>query len=509
MTTNPKIEQPPKCPPSPDGQHYFPQLSVNEWQTWCEHCKANAIIVGGEVLYVPTPLQAEYHSRTEPNVLLWGNRGGGKSFCGRWDAHMRALATPNFKYCILRRTFPELQSSHLNDLPDEMFKLGGDYHSTNHIARYHNGSLGFFRHCATDEHVLKLLSAEFHLMFFDEVSTFSWEMFTKLAASVRVKKDSGLLGMVRAATNPLGVSAEYVNRYWVLRDIEPDEDPHYNPNDWYDVKAQLDSNPYVDHEQYKKRFGTGMPSHVRKAWVDGEFGLENSLFDVFPTRDGKPYHYTPDVDLFSLAKNAQIYRAFDMGYFPDPAYCCWIAHLGHRFIVFHEKYWYKTIVEDIAKDILEIDKNLGVSRVVDCFCDPTIDIKTGADIYTMKDKFEMNGVPMTTSINSREHYAAAIHSALGEEAEPGIPRLQIYFDGRRKGCGYLAKTLPLQRFDPDHPLRLADHPDDHPTVALAYFLISSGALEQKGKISFSKPKKWMVEKKDRFTLGNESVRERK
>ncbi len=423
---------------------------------------------------------------------------------------MRALATPNFKYCVLRRTFPELQSSHLNDIEDEMFKLGGDFHDTKHIARYPNGSLGFFRQCASNEHVMKLLSAEFHLMFFDEVSTFDWETFTKLAASVRVKKESGLIAMVRAATNPLGISADYINRYWVLKDVENEDDPDYNPNDWHSIHANVDTNPYVDQEQYRKRFGVGMPAHVRKAWVDGEFGLENALFDVFPTKNGEPYHYIPEVDLFNLTKNAQIYRCFDMGYFPDPAYCCWIAHLGHRFIIFHEKFWYKTIVEDIAKEILEIDKAIGVSRVVDTFCDPTIDIRTGADIYTMKDKFEANGVPMTTSINSREHYASALHSALGEEAEPGIPRMQIYVDEKkRRGCVYLAKTLPLQRFDPDHPLRLADHPDDHPSVAVAYFLISSGALEQKGKLNFSKPKPWMIDKSDRFVLGRESVRERR
>lgn len=347
-------------------------------------------------------------------------------------------------------------------------------------------------------------------MFFDEISTFEWEMFVKLAASVRVKKDSNLIGMVRAATNPLGTSAEHINKYWVLKDITVDDDPDYNKNDWYDIHANVDTNPYVDQEQYRKRFGTGMPAHVRKAWVEGEFGLENALFDVYPTRNGQPYHYLPLADIPGLVKNAQIYKAFDMGYFPDPAYCIWIAHLGHRFIAFHEKYWYKSTVELIAEDIKEIDKALGITNVVETFCDPTIDINTGADIYTMKDKFEINGIPMTTSINNREHYAAAIHSALGEEAEPGVPRLQILYNGKRLGCPYLAKTLPLQRFDPKHPLRLADHPDDHPSVALAYFLISSGSLDQKGRATPSKPKPWMIEKHspDNFVLGSESVKDR-
>src|SRR5689334_10950595 len=160
-----------------------------------------------EVLYDPHPKQLDFHLRTEPNVLFYGGRGSGKSAALRWEAHMRALAHPGFKYAILRRTYPELQNSHLRDVPREMKKLGGSFHYTNREAIYPNGSVGVFTHCATPEDALNLLSAEFAWMGFDELSTFDWEMFLKLAASVRVTEDSGLIAMVRAATNPLGPSA--------------------------------------------------------------------------------------------------------------------------------------------------------------------------------------------------------------------------------------------------------------------------------------------------------------
>ena len=402
-----------------------------------------------------------------------------------------------------------------------MQKLGGKYNQTAHIAYYPNGSTGFFSHCSTEQDVLNLLSAEFHLMFFDEISTFEWGMFTKLSASVRVKEGSGLIGMIRAATNPLGISAENINRYWVLKDIEPEEDEYYDKTKWYDIKANLDDNPYVDRKQYLAQLaGKGMPAHVRRAWIEGEFGLENALFEVYPTKmdqDGHkyPYHYIDQLDISSLVKNAQIYRAFDMGYFPDPAYCVWIAHLGHRYIAFHEKFWYKTIVSDIATEIKEIDARLGITRVVTTFCDPTIDIKTGADVHTMKDTFEMNGIPMECSVNNREHYAHAVHTALSEVAEEAditqdkyaVPRLQIYTNGRYKGCPYLAKTLPLQRYDEKHPLRLADHPDDHPTVSLAYFLISTGSLERTQILSPNKIRPWMKAKPGSVQyLGSSNVR---
>lgn len=467
-----------------------------------------------QVLYEPTAKQLEFHSRLEPNVLFWGGRGSGKSMALRWEAHARALAQPGFKYLILRRTYPELEKSHLTFMAEEMRRLGGTYNKTEKIAYYPNGSTGRFSHCAGEEDVLNLLGAEFFWMGFDELSTFEWDMFTRLASSVRVTKGSGLIAMVRATTNPLGPSAEEILHYFVDKDVEPEVDPDYNPQDWYSIKANADENPYLDLAQYKKRF-SGLAEHVRKAWVDGDFVLENALFDVIPQRqvmyevDGQtvfekvPYHYLDTLYLDEIVKKAQIYRAYDHGYMPDPAICLWIAHLGNRYVVIHEKSWLKTVVSDIALDIRQETERLGIQRVVTTYCDPSIDIHTGADVRTIKDIFEMHGVPMECSVNSRELYAAAIHQALSSEAEPNVPKLQIWV----RGAPYLAKTLPKQRYDPKHPLRLADNKQDHAAVALAYFLISTGSMDRYGLTEQRSVRPWMKQKAgDRWVLGRDAVK---
>lgn len=190
--------------------------------------------------------------------------------------------------------------------------------------------------------------------------------------------------------------------------------------------------------------------------------------------------------------SVRIYRAFDLGFSPDPAYCIWIAHLGTRFIAFKEKLWYKTVASDIAKDMLAESDGMQISMT---YCDPTMALKTAADIRTIKDIFEDNGIPMEESINNREHYAHAVHTALAEEINIGdsqnpimLPRLQIL----KHGCPYLIKTLPQQRYDPKHPLRMADNKNDHAVIALAYFLISSGSFEHKGNsLSLFKIPRWM------------------
>ena len=330
------------CKLSPDGRHKFTLPSIN-----CDWCGFGSVTVNGEVLYVPTEKGIEYHQRTESNVLFYGGRGSAKSTTGRWDAHMRALSIPNYKYVILRRTYPELEKTHLHALPREMKMLGGTYNITKHIANYPNGSTGFFSHCNTEEDVLNLLGSEVYLALFDELSTFLWEHFIKLASSVRAPQNVACGALVRALTNPMGMSAAKIQEYFVDKNVDPEEDHDYNPYDWYAIKANLEDNPYLPIE-YKKRF-SALPAHVRKAWVDGEFSMENALFDFKPTIEGAPYHVIHEIDLPKIIKNATIYRAIDSGWFPDPTIILWIAHLGNRHIVFHEKLLYRTTAAETAE----------------------------------------------------------------------------------------------------------------------------------------------------------------
>lgn len=238
-----------------------------------------------------------FHQSHKKNLLAYGNRGGGKSLLLRFDAHMRALSAPHCNLILVRKTYPQLMQSHLIHIDDEMKMLRGRYNKSEHIAYYPNGSRLFFSHVASEGDALNLLSAEFLAAYFDELSTIPWDFFVKLCASVRVKAGSGLMGVVRAATNPLGPSAAELFTYFVNRDVEPEDDPDYNPEDWDAVKIQMADNPHIDKEDYIKRFG-GMASHLKKAWLEGEFALENQLFDFSPyTRDGSPWHVCDELPI--------------------------------------------------------------------------------------------------------------------------------------------------------------------------------------------------------------------
>ena len=252
------------------------------------------------VLYEPTSdKHLWFHQTNIKNVCAYGNRGGGKSHLLRFDAHMRALSAPNANLILVRRTYPELMRSHLLHIETEMKMLGGTYHKTDHIASYPNGSKLFFSHVATEADSLNLLSAEFIAAYFDELSTIPWDFFVRLCASVRIGgklKDMGLIGVVRAATNPLGPSAAEVFSYFVNKDVDPEDDPDYDSRDWGAIKIQMEDNAHIDIEDYKKRFA-GMPSYLKKAWLEGEFSLENQLFDFRPKKDGQEYHVISSIPM--------------------------------------------------------------------------------------------------------------------------------------------------------------------------------------------------------------------
>jgi len=199
---------------------------------------------------------------------------------------------------------------------------------------------------------------------------------------------------------------------------------------------------------------------------------------------GRPYHYLQELPQVGghglLALDAdrrlilgwlQIFRAFDMGFYPDPAVCVWLAVWGRRILAFHEETWFRTPAADLAVRMRETTTEwTGSPNVAMTYVDPKIAEQKG--IVTVMDVLELHGVPCEPSINDRILYADAIHGLLGEEIEPGVPRFQIY----EPGCPMLAKYLPKMRWDESNPRKMADHKFDHWPIALAYFAISSGVL---------------------------------
>jgi hypothetical protein len=423
---------------------------------------------------------------------------------------MRALAFPGFTYLIVRRTIPELKKSHLkpNFVPREMRIFGGTFHKTDNIAHYPNGSIGFYSHCETEDDMMKLLGSEYDAIYFDEISTFTWSMITRITSCLRVREGSGLLAIVRGGTNPIGVGASDVKRYFITKDVNLEDDPEYDPKDFEAIKTTLDDNPHIDRDQYIKTLQR-LPEHLRRAWLDGEWIVEGAYFHDFrPMKGGVPWHVAdtyPRIKESSLAdwdshKWIQIYRAFDWGFAPDPAVCLWVASLPvGRSFVFKERTWRSTTARQVAKDIAEDSYGM---HIVETYCDPTIFYGSEATEFTsIGDIMAMNGVSMTPGKNDRAAIGYAIHEQLNTVLSDGLPQLQIY----GFGCPQLCRTIPEMQTHKTHPERIADG-NDHYVISLGYYC--------QGRVGVSKEyvkpviPRWMQmqNKSTQYRLGSESMR---
>src|SRR5881396_2668393 len=76
--------------------------------------------------YAPFPRQGEFHKSPAKYRLFGGAAGPGKTKALLWEAICQANAYPRVDTLLLRRTFPELESSLLTyfrrDVPRELYK---------------------------------------------------------------------------------------------------------------------------------------------------------------------------------------------------------------------------------------------------------------------------------------------------------------------------------------------------------------------------------------------------
>ncbi len=478
--------------------------------------------------------QFDYITAEEPNVFLYGDRGGGKSVVGRWSMHGLAMSYPGYRYAVLRTSFPELIKNHLIYLKAEMKALGGTFNGSKYIAEYPNGSLGFYMQCETLDQAKNALGVEMMAVLFDEAPTFDWEHVMMISSSVRVPADSGLTPLKRFNGNPIGPSIEELWKYFIDKDVDLQEDPGYRPQDWRAIRISHRDNVKLDVEAYRRQLGVGLPEAIRKAWLDGERFDARTLFKVKPTvfipsrpdldpkaektPDDKEiaYHIIEDLpqaidgngkpaDILELPW-VRIQGFYDDGYI-DPAYMGWAANIGQQLIVFNERVWTYTNSPDIAEGILEASTILTADGkpyqlpLKTIYADPVISkestaVQSTQEVMQSVWKCMVHGnvrkrccdkaraLNFEPSTNSRELFASAVNRLLQAEIAPNVPKIVFLKPNpdseagekliRRGivGCPYLIRMLPKMQFDVNDARKMADHKHDHPVVALAYLALS-------------------------------------
>lgn len=443
--------------------------------------RSNCVAVKGAdgksvVLYEPMDdprcNQAAFHASNTPNLLALGTRNTGKTTMLRWDVIIRCLMYPGFKALIIRRKITDLRKSHLRFIDAEMKMLGcGRYRDTTHDVMFDNGSFIQFSHCENMKDVNDYLSSEWDYIGFDELPTFTLDMFLLISAAARSPNNKPYKALVRGCGNPAGAGAAWVKQWFIDKNVNLADYPDYVPEDFEMQFSSLEGNKYVDRVEYEKRLKNA-PAHIRRAWLLGEFVIEGAYFEDFEKQrqvggQTVPWHciqtmptWKGESSLLSLPW-IRVYRSLDWGYFPDPWVCHWHLVLPNKHkITFKERQGTRMLAADVAT---LIKKQSDGMSVVDTFADPTMFIKTGNAPYSIAEIFEQNGVPLTPSQNDRELYGYVLHDMMNTIIDDH-PSWQIV----EPACPELVRTIPLLQMDSNDARKIADGPD-HWAISCAYF----------------------------------------
>jgi phage terminase large subunit len=235
--------------------------------------------------YQAFPRQRQFHSSPAKYRLFGGAAGPGKTKALLWEAIGQAQEVAGCDTLLLRRTYPELESSLLayfrRDVPRSMYK---SYNQSKHLVTWTNGSTTKFGHCRCENDVYQYQGAEFLFIGIDELTHFTlkqWQFLTsRNRCPARVYsngKNAGkrIVPCMAGATNPGNIGHAWVKALWVDH-VPPAgfEQPHrYDPNDYDFIRARLDDNPiYADDAEYRRTLET-LPEHLRRAFLEGDWNV--------------------------------------------------------------------------------------------------------------------------------------------------------------------------------------------------------------------------------------------
>src|SRR5260221_14307146 len=132
--------------------------------------------------YTPFHQQELFHKSRAKYRLFGGAAGPGKSKALLAETIGQALEVAGSDTLLLRRTFPELESSLLTyfrrDVPRDLYR---SYNEAKHVVTWTNGSTTRFGYCRNESDVYQYQGAEFLFIGIDELTHFTlkqWQFLT-------------------------------------------------------------------------------------------------------------------------------------------------------------------------------------------------------------------------------------------------------------------------------------------------------------------------------------------
>ncbi len=226
------------------------------------------------LLYSAFPKQTEFHVCDAKYRLFGGAAGPGKSKALLMEAIKQANDCAGANTLLLRKTFPELESSLLlyfrRDVPRELYR---SYNEAKHTVTWLNGSTTRFGYSQTENDIYQYQSSEFLFIGIDELTHFTLRQWQFLTSRNRCPV-SGSRPCMAGATNPGNIGHAWVKALFIDKQPAPGMDAReYDPADYAFISARVWDNPiYANDASYLKTLQQ-LPDYFRRAFLDGDWSV--------------------------------------------------------------------------------------------------------------------------------------------------------------------------------------------------------------------------------------------
>ena len=421
----------------------------------------------------PSPRQELFLKERHRIVAFGGARGGGKSWTVRAKAILLCIFFPGIRVGIVRKTYPDLYKNHIETLCAVCAGMA-TYNAQHKTLRFANTSQIIFTYCQNVKDLDKFQGIEYDVLFIDEATQFTEEMYDRMRASVRGV--NSFPKRIYLTCNPGGVGHQWVKRLFIDRAYRPNE----NAEDYAFIKSLVTDNAALLEKdpEYLKTL-QGLPPKLRRAWLEGDWNIfEGQFFSEF-TDD--PDHYidrigTHVIDPFEVPKHWLIYRSFDWG-FSRPFSCDWWAvdTEGRAYLIL-QYYGCKEIngvpdanvglglpAERVFAHIAQIEREhrwLAGKKIIGV-ADPAIFASSGGPAIV--EAADANQVHFMRGDNKRIPGWMQVHYRLAFDGEQ---KPMVYFFNT---CKAAIRTLPLLQFDEHIAEDLDTTGEDHFADSFRYF----------------------------------------